>query len=151
RRRARREFCPRRAQYSRYRRPAGTRNQCLRHPAPSGSGPDQVGARSIGGAPQMSTSDPRHYDLILSPVITEKATIASERNQVMFKVAKHATKPQIKEAVEKLFDVKVKSVNTHVRKGKIKAFKGTVGEQSEVKRAIVTLEEGHRIDVTTGL
>jgi len=99
----------------------------------------------------MSTTDPRHYDLILAPVITEKATIASERNQVIFKVAKHATKPQIKEAVEKLFDVKVKSVNTHVRKGKIKAFKGTVGQQSEVKRAIVTLEEGHRIDVTTGL
>ncbi len=99
----------------------------------------------------MSTSDPRHYDIILSPVITEKATIASERNQVMFKVPKHATKPQIKEAVEKLFDVKVKSVNTHVRKGKVKAARGTVGQQSEVKRAIVTLEEGHRIDVTTGL
>jgi large subunit ribosomal protein L23 len=99
----------------------------------------------------MTTTDPRHYDLILSPVITEKATIASERNQVMFKVARHATKPQIKQAVEKLFDVKVKSVNTHVRKGKIKAFKGTVGEQPQVKRAIVTLEEGHRIDVTTGL
>jgi large subunit ribosomal protein L23 len=99
----------------------------------------------------MTTSDPRHYDLILAPVITEKATIASEHNQVMFKVARHATKPQIKEAVEKLFDVKVKSVNTNVRKGKVKAFKGTVGEQSEVKRAIVTLEEGHRIDVTTGL
>jgi large subunit ribosomal protein L23 len=99
----------------------------------------------------MSTNDPRHYDLILAPVITEKATLASERNQVMFKVAKHATKPQIKEAVEKLFDVKVKRVNTHVRKGKIKAFKGKVGEQSQVKRAVVTLEEGHRIDVTTGL
>jgi large subunit ribosomal protein L23 len=99
----------------------------------------------------MSTTDPRHYDVIVSPVITEKATIASDRNQVMFKVAKHATKPQIKEAVEKLFDVKVKSVNTHIRKGKVKAVKGSVGEQSEVKRAIVTLEEGHRIDVTTGL
>jgi large subunit ribosomal protein L23 len=99
----------------------------------------------------MSTNDPRHYALILSPVITEKATIASDRNQVMFKVAKHATKPQIKEAIEKLFDVKVKSVNTHVRKGKVKAVRGRVGEQSEVKRAIVTLEEGHRIDVTTGL
>jgi large subunit ribosomal protein L23 len=69
----------------------------------------------------------------------------------MFKVARRATKPQIKEAVEKLFDVKVKSVNTHLRKGKIKAFKGRIGEQSEVKRAIVTLEEGHKIDVTTGL
>jgi large subunit ribosomal protein L23 len=99
----------------------------------------------------MSTSDPRHYDVIISPVITEKATLASERNQVTFKVALTATKPQIKEAVEKLFDVKVKSVNTHVRKGKVKAFKGRVGEQSQVKRAVVTLEEGHRIDVTTGL
>jgi large subunit ribosomal protein L23 len=99
----------------------------------------------------MSTSDPRHYDVIISPVITEKATLASEMNQVMFKVALTATKPQIKEAVEKLFDVKVKSVNTHVRKGKVKAFKGRIGEQSQVKRAVVTLEEGHRIDVTTGL
>jgi large subunit ribosomal protein L23 len=99
----------------------------------------------------MSTTDPRHYDVIISPVITEKATLASEQNQVMFKVASNATKPQIKEAVEKLFDVKVKSVNTHVRKGKVKAFKGRIGTQSPVKRAIVTLEEGHRIDVTTGL
>ncbi len=99
----------------------------------------------------MSTSDPRHYDVILSPIITEKATLASERNQVIFKVAGTATKPQIKEAVEKLFDVKVKSVNTNIRKGKVKAFKGTVGQQSPTKRAIVTLEEGHRIDVTTGL
>jgi|SRR5688500_4942085 large subunit ribosomal protein L23 len=99
----------------------------------------------------MSTTDPRHYDVIISPVITEKATLASDKNQVMFKVASGATKPQIKEAVEKLFDVKVKSVNTHIRKGKVKAFKGRIGEQSPVKRAIVTLEEGHRIDVTTGL
>ena len=99
----------------------------------------------------MSTSDPRHYDVIIAPVITEKATLASERNQVMFKVAIGATKPHIKEAVEKLFDVKVKSVNTHVRKGKVKAFKGTVGTQSPVKRAVITLEEGHTIDVTTGL
>jgi large subunit ribosomal protein L23 len=99
----------------------------------------------------MSTTDPRHYDVILSPVITEKATNASERNQVLFRVARHATKPQIKEAVERLFDVKVKSVNTLVRKGKHKAFRGRPGEQSDVKKAIVTLEEGHRIDVTTGL
>ena len=95
--------------------------------------------------------DPRHYDVILSPVITEKATIASERNQVTFNVARKATKPQIKEAVEKLFDVKVKSVNTLNRKGKFKVFKGMMGEQQATKRAIVTLEEGHRIDVTTGL
>jgi large subunit ribosomal protein L23 len=99
----------------------------------------------------MSTQDPRYYDVILSPVITEKATLASEKNQVIFKVARKATKPQIKEAVEKLFDVKVKNVNTLIRKGKIKAFRGSVGEQSDVKKAIVTLEEGHRIDVTTGL
>jgi large subunit ribosomal protein L23 len=99
----------------------------------------------------MSTSDPRHYDIIRSPVITEKATMASEHNKVMFKVAKTATKPQIKEAVEKLFDVKVKSVNTLIRGGKWKTFKNRIGQQSDVKRAIVTLEEGHRIDVTTGL
>ena len=100
----------------------------------------------------MSTPiDPRLYDVILSPVITEKATIASEHNQVIFKVARNATKPQIKEAVEKLFDVKVKGVNTLVRKGKRKAFRGRPGVQSDVKKAIVTLEEGHRIDVTTGL
>ena len=99
----------------------------------------------------MSTSDPRHYDVIIAPVITEKATMASEHNKVMFKVRKTATKPQIKEAVEKLFDVKVKSVNTLVRKGKTKVFRGNFGSQSDVKRAVVTLEEGHRIDVTTGL
>jgi large subunit ribosomal protein L23 len=99
----------------------------------------------------MTTSDPRHYDIILSPAITEKTTVASEHNQVVFKVARAATKPQIKEAVEKLFDVKVKSVNTHIRKGKVKATRGSIGVQSPTKRAIVTLEEGHRIDVTTGL
>ena len=99
----------------------------------------------------MTTTDPRHYDIILSPPITEKATLASEHGQVIFKVAMHATKPQIKEAVEKLFDVKVKRVNTHIRWGKMKAFKGAVGRQSSVKRAVITLEEGHTIDVTTGL
>ena len=99
----------------------------------------------------MSTSDPRHYDVILAPVITEKATIASEHNKVTFKVRSDATKPQIKEAVEKLFDVKVKRVNTLVREGKQKMFKGRRGQRSDSKRAIVTLEEGHKIDVTTGL
>jgi large subunit ribosomal protein L23 len=99
----------------------------------------------------MSTSDPRHYDVILAPVITEKATIASEQNKVTFKVRSDATKPQIKEAVEKLFDVKVKRVNTLVREGKQKMFKGRRGQRSDSKRAIVTLEEGHKIDVTTGL
>jgi large subunit ribosomal protein L23 len=99
----------------------------------------------------MSTIDPRFYDVIVAPVITEKATMASEHNKVVFKVASKATKPQIKEAVEKLFDVKVKSVNTLIRKGKTKVFRGQFGSQSDVKRAVVTLEEGHRIDVTTGL
>ena len=95
--------------------------------------------------------DPRHYDVIIAPVITEKATLASERNQVIFRVARNATKPQIKEAVEKLFDVKVKKVNTLNRPGKMKVFKGRFGMQQDTKRAIVTLEEGQRIDVTTGL
>jgi large subunit ribosomal protein L23 len=99
----------------------------------------------------MSTKDPRHYDVIVAPVITEKSTAASEYNKVVFKVRGDATKPQIKDAVEKLFDVKVKAVNTLVRKGKVKAFKGTIGTQSATKRAVVTLQEGHRIDVTTGL
>ena len=99
----------------------------------------------------MKTIDPRFYDIIVAPVVTEKATLASEHNKVMFKVSGKATKPQIKEAVEKLFDVKVKRVNTLIRKGKTKVFRGNLGSQSDVKRAIVTLEEGHRIDVTTGL
>ena len=99
----------------------------------------------------MTTNDPRHYDVIVSPVITEKATLASELNQVIFRVAPHATKPQIKEAVEKLFDVKVKRVNTLIRKGKVRNFRGMRGLLSDVKKAVVTLEEGHRIDVTTGL
>ena len=99
----------------------------------------------------MKNIEPRHYDIIVAPVVTEKATMASEHNKVLFKVAAKATKPQIKEAIEKLFDVKVKSVNTLVRKGKNKMFRGNYGSQSDTKRAIVTLEEGHRIDVTTGL
>ena len=99
----------------------------------------------------MSTSDTRHYDVILSPVITEKATMASEFNKVTFKVRRNATKPQIKEAVEKLFDVKVKAVNTLNRKGKRKTFRGQPGVQADVKKAVITLEGGHRIAVTTGL
>jgi large subunit ribosomal protein L23 len=95
--------------------------------------------------------DPKMYDVILSPVITEKATALSEKNKVVFKVARDATKPQIKAAVEKLFDVKVEAVNTLIRKGKVKKFRGSVGRQSDVKRAIVTLAEGQSIDVTTGL
>ena len=97
------------------------------------------------------SEDWRHYDVIVSPVITEKATMASEANKVVFNVAKNATKPQIKAAVEKLFEVKVVSVNTLLRKGKTKVFRGFRGTQSDVKKAVVTLAEGHKIDVTTGL
>ena len=95
--------------------------------------------------------DPRNYDVIVSPVITEKATTLSEQSKVVFKVKSDATKPQIKEAVEKLFDVKVKSVNTLVTKGKVKMFRGMRGQRSDVKKAVVTLEEGQAIDITTGL
>lgn len=91
------------------------------------------------------------YDVIRSPVITEKATMASEHNQVIFKVADTATKPQIREAVERLFNVKVKAVNTLNRAGKLKRFRGIPGRQRSFKKAIVTLEDGHSIDVTTGL
>lgn len=98
-----------------------------------------------------ATIEARHYDVILSPVITEKATFASEMNKVVFKVRKDSTKDQIKAAIERLFDVKVASVNTLVRKGKKKSFRGVRGQQSDVKQAIVTLAEGERIDVTTGL
>jgi large subunit ribosomal protein L23 len=95
--------------------------------------------------------DPRHYDVIVSPIITEKATIASENNQVVFKVRRNATKPQIKAAVENLFEVKVTAVNTLLRKGKNKVFRGVRGAQQDTKKAVVTLADGYRIDVTTGL
>lgn len=91
------------------------------------------------------------YDVIVAPVITEKATLASEANQVIFKVKPDATKTEIKAAVETLFKVKVKAVNTIVRKGKLKAFRGVKAVLSDTKRAVVTLESGHSIDVTTGL
>lgn len=91
------------------------------------------------------------YDVIVSPVITEKATNNSQYNQVTFRVQKSATKPAIKTAVEKLFNVKVTAVNTHNRQGKTKRFRGKVGFRSDVKFAIVTLAEGDKIDVTTGL
>ena len=96
-------------------------------------------------------TDLRHYDVIVSPAITEKSTMASEQNQVVFNVAKKATKPEIKAAVEALFSVKVTAVNTLVRKGKVKRFRGTVGQLSDVKKAVVTLADGHSIDVATGL
>jgi large subunit ribosomal protein L23 len=91
------------------------------------------------------------YDVIVAPVITEKSTGASEHNQVVFKVADTASKPQIKEAIEGLFKVKVKAVNTLNRKGKVKRFKGIKGKQNDKKIAVITLEEGHTIDVATGL
>ena len=92
------------------------------------------------------------YEVLRRPVETEKSRHQTAKlHQYVFEVERRATKPQIKEAVEKLFDVKVKSVNTLVRKGKNKVFRGNYGSQSDTKRAIVTLEEGHRIDVTTGL
>ena len=96
-------------------------------------------------------SQERMYQVILSPVITEKATLGGENNQVTFKVATDATKPEIKAAVENLFDVKVKAVNTLNTKGKVKRFRGHVGQRSGFKKAVVSLEEGHSIDVTTGL
>ena len=92
-----------------------------------------------------------HYDVIRSPVITEKSTAVSEQNKVIFKVAPSATKAEIKAAVEALFKVKVKAVNTLVRKGKNRRFRGFKGRTSDTKRAIVTLAEGQSIDVTTGL
>jgi large subunit ribosomal protein L23 len=95
--------------------------------------------------------DLRHYDVIVSPAITEKSTMASEFNKVVFNVARKATKPQIKAAVEALFGVKVTAVNTLLRKGKVKRFRGTIGKQSDVKKAVVTLAEGQSIDVSTGL
>lgn len=94
---------------------------------------------------------PEHYQVILSPVITEKATNNSGFNQVTFRVAPGATKPAIRTAVEQLFKVKVESVNTHNRKGKVKRFRGRMGQRSDTKIAIVTLAEGSKIDVTTGI
>ena len=91
------------------------------------------------------------YDIIRSPVITEKATTASEQDKIVFIVSNTATKPAIKKAVEALFEVKVKSVNTLNRKGKTRRFRGILGRQADTKRAIVTLAEGESIDVTTGL
>jgi len=99
-----------------------------------------------------SAIDARHYDVILSPHITEKATLLSEHNAVVFKVAGDATKPQIKEAVEALFDRKVKSVNTIVSKGKTKRWKGKPYTRSDFKKAVVTLAEGQSpIDITEGV
>lgn len=100
---------------------------------------------------KVTLSKERMYDIIRAPVITEKATMGSEHNQVTFKVPLDASKPEIRAAVEGVFGVKVKAVNTSVLKGKVKRFKGRVGQRSDVKKAIVTLEAGHSIDVTTGV
>ena len=96
-------------------------------------------------------SEISNYDVIRSPAITEKATMASENDQIIFNVASDATNPEIKRAVEGLFGVKVKSVNTLVRKGKVKRFRGHLGRQSDVKKAVVRLVDGQSIDITTGL
>lgn len=100
---------------------------------------------------QAGTIDNRHYDVIVAPHITEKSTLVSEQNAVVFKVANDATKPEIKAAVEALFNVKVTGVNTIVQKGKTKKWKGKPYFRSDMKKAIVTLAEGDQIDVTTGI
>ncbi len=97
------------------------------------------------------SAKPEHYDVIRKPVITEKSTMASEYGAVVFEVARDSSKPQIKEAIEALFGVKVKAVNTTITKGKQKRFRGIKGRRNDVKKAYVTLEEGSTIDVTTGL
>jgi len=102
-------------------------------------------------AKQKEAIDARHYDVIVAPHITEKATLLSEHNAVVFKVTNDATKPQIKAAVEGLFDVTVLGVNTIVQKGKTKKWKGAPYKRSDIKKAIVTLKDGQSIDVTTGI
>jgi large subunit ribosomal protein L23 len=97
------------------------------------------------------SANAQHYDVIRKPIITEKTTMASENGAVVFEVAIDRSKPQIKEAVEALFGVKVKAVNTTITKGKVKRFRGTIGKRKDVKKAYVTLEEGNTIDVSTGL
>jgi large subunit ribosomal protein L23 len=100
---------------------------------------------------KKQTVDARHYDVIIAPHITEKSTLASENNAVVFKVAGNATKPQIKEAIEAIYDKKVVAVNTLVQKGKTKRWKGKPYTRSDVKKAIVTLAEGEMIDITSGI
>ena len=97
------------------------------------------------------SAKPEHYDVIRKPIITEKSIMASENGAVVFEVSIDATKPQVKEAVEALFGVKVKAVNTTITKGKVKRFRGQIGRRNDVKKAYVTLEEGNTIDVSTGL
>ncbi len=97
------------------------------------------------------TTKPEHYDIVRRPIVTEKSTMASEANAVVFEVAIDATKPAIRDAIEALFNVKVKSVNTLIQKGKRKVFRGRQGRRSDFKKAVVRLEDGHMIDVMTGL
>jgi len=107
-------------------------------------------ARQIRAA-EVKISSERKYELVRRPVVTEKSTLASEHNQVAFEVPLDASKPEIKAAIEDLFKVKVKAVNTLRTKGKVKRFRGIRGRRNDVKKAYVTLEEGHNIDVTTGI
>ena len=100
---------------------------------------------------QQAAPDARHYDIVLAPHITEKSTMLSETNAVVFRVASKATKPEIKAAIEALFNVKVTNVNTIVSKGKTKRWKGKPYQRSDVKKAIITLAEGNSIDVTGGI
>src|SRR5690606_25572555 len=156
-----REFRPRDGEPAAYRRAAFAGRECLRHPAPRHAGAHQGSReRSDGKAERLRTmakakktteTQACMYDIISQPVITEKSTMGSQYSQVTFKVPSTATKPQIKTAVETLFSVKVKGVNTLVAKGKTKRFKGMLGRRSDVKKAIVTLEEGQTIDVGVGV
>jgi large subunit ribosomal protein L23 len=102
-------------------------------------------------AQKVSPSQGRMYEIIRAPMITEKSTLLSEHNQVSFRVPLDASKPEIKAAVEKLFEVKVTAVNTSRQKGKVKRFRGVVGKRADTKKAIVTLAEGNSIDITTGV
>ena len=112
---------------------------------------EKAKTKKAKAAPASGAIDPALYDVILAPLITEKATQASEHNQVVFRVDLKATKPQIKKAIETLFKVEVTRVNTLITKGKTKRFRGRLGQRGDVKKAIVTLAAGQSIDVTTGL
>ncbi|MCE2510644.1 MAG: 50S ribosomal protein L23 [Alphaproteobacteria bacterium] len=108
-------------------------------------------AKQKEGKEKKRLPNEKSYGVLLSPVITEKATLGSEHNQITFRVPLKATKPEIKDAVERLFDVKVVAVNTLRQQGKTKRFKGQVGKRAAYKKAMVTLAEGHAVDVTTGI
>jgi large subunit ribosomal protein L23 len=102
-------------------------------------------------AKQPETIDLKHFDVVVKPIITEKSTLIGEHNQLVFEVAKTASKPEIKAAVEALFNVKVTAVNTLVQKGKTKRWRGKPYRRTDLKKAIVTLADGQSIDVTTGI